>query len=347
MHLRVSIIIPHWNGVAVLKECLASLQQATYNSLEIIVVDNGSDDGSPEWVKEHHPEVHLVELKRNYGYAGGCNRGVTQAKGDYVLFLNNDTVQEPDWIEPLVEYLDTHDRVAAVQPKLLNYYQRDHFDYAGAAGGLMDVLCFPFARGRLFLAQEVDRGQYDTPRRIFWASGTAILLRKELFLAAGAFDETFFAHMEEVDLCWRLYLMGYQVWCVPQSVVYHKNAVSLPMNSTRKYYLNHRNSMLMLLSNYNLPLALYLFPLRYTLEWVAFVYAVTKGDFRHVQGILMAQGWLLAHPHVISRRRRRMRALRTLKDRFLLRYFYKGSVVWEHYVMRHQTYGAIARKASS
>lgn len=334
----VSIIIPHWNGVEVLSECLQSLQLCSYPSLEIIVVDNASSDGSQAFVRERYPAVRLVENERNYGYAGGCNRGVAVARGEYLLFLNNDTVQDPEWVQYLVTFLEEHPGVAAVQPKILNYFQRGRFDYAGAAGGQLDVLVFPFARGRVFLEQEEDRGQYDEAARIFWSSGTACLVRKEVFIAAGRFDESFFAHMEEIDLCWRFHLMGHEVWAEPRAVVYHRNAVSLPMHAFRKYYLNHRNSLLMLLSNYNLPLTLYLFPFRYALEWVAVFYALYKFDFRHIAGILSAHTWVLFHPGLVWRRRRRVRRVRKLKDQAVLDSFYRGSVVLDHYLWRRRTY---------
>ncbi len=337
----VSVIIPHWNGIEVLSECLESLKQATYPRLEIIVVDNASGDGSQSWLRENHHDITLVENNRNYGYAGGCNRGVAKAKGEYVLFLNNDTVQEPGWIEPLVERVRSAPEIAAVQPKILNFYRRNRFDYAGGCGGHMDILCFPFARGRIFLEQEEDVGQYDDSESIFWASGTACLMRKDLFLKAGGFDETFFAHMEEIDLCWRLQLMGYEIRVEPRSVVYHKNAVSLPMNSTRKFYLNHRNSLLMLCSNYSLPLAFYLFPLRYMLEWIAFGYAFTRLDWKHMLGILRAQVWMLFHPQVIWKKRCRVKKVRCLKDREILPHLYRGSIVLAHYLGGKKTYREI------
>ena len=253
----VSIIIPHWNGIDVLSECIDSLKGSTFDSFEIIVSDNASSDGSQAWIVENHPDVILLENDNNYGYAGGCNRGVNVAKGEFILFLNNDTIQNPNWLDPLIDRMKGDESIAAIQPKILNYYNRKIFDYAGGSGGHLDLFCFPFARGRVFLNQEEDLGQYDNAKRCFWASGTAMIVRKDLFKAAGKFDETFFAHMEEIDLCWRFQAMGYEVWAEPRSVVYHKNAVSLPMHTHRKYYLNHRNSLLMLFGNYSIPVAFY------------------------------------------------------------------------------------------
>ena len=264
MDTLVSIIIPHWNGIDVLSECIDSLNNTKYSNFEIIVVDNASSDDSVKWINNNHPKINIVENDQNYGYAGGCNRGIKTSKGDYIVFLNNDTIHEKNWLSNLVSFMNNHPDCAAVQPKILNYYERDKFDYAGGSGGHMDLLCYPFARGRLFLEQEIDNKQYDDDTQCFWASGTAIMVRKKYFLEVEKFDENFFAHMEEIDLCWKLQLKGYKVYVNPKSVVYHKNAVSLPMTSLKKFMLNHRNSIIMLLSNYKLFTTLYLFPIRYS-----------------------------------------------------------------------------------
>ncbi|MDP7666347.1 MAG: glycosyltransferase family 2 protein, partial [Candidatus Poseidoniia archaeon] len=201
---RVSVIIPHWNGIEILSDCLDSLTKSTYPNIEIVVVDNASTDGSPDWVAENHPDINLVRCSENHGYAGGCNRGAAEAEGEFLLFLNNDTIHEPGWIEPLVESMEVDETVAAVQPKILNYFERNKFDYAGGAGGALDILCFPFVRGRVFFELEEDEGQYDSAAEIFWASGTAFLVRKSVFEDSGGFDESFFAHQEEIDLQWRI-----------------------------------------------------------------------------------------------------------------------------------------------
>ena len=347
MDTLVSIIIPHWNGIDILSECIDSLNNTEYSNFEIIVVDNYSSDESVKWLKANHPKIKIIENDKNYGYAGGCNRGINNSKGDYIVFLNNDTVHKKDWLSNLVTFMNKHPDCAAVQPKILNYYERDKFDYAGGAGGHMDILCYPFARGRLFLEQEIDNNQYDDDAPCFWASGTAIMVRKEFFLEVEKFDENFFAHMEEIDLCWRLQLKGHNIYVNPKSVIYHKNAVSLPMTSIKKFMLNHRNSLMMLLSNYKVLTTLYLFPIRYMLELVAILYALTKLDFRHMFGVIQAHLWILFHIHIIFYKRIKINRLRTIGDYEIMKSMYKGSIIWDHYIRRMKTYRDIFFSTSS
>ena len=333
-NLKVSIIIPHWNGIEVLSECLESLVQTQYSNIEIIVVDNASTDGSSDWIAINFPEVIVVNNNKNYGYAGGCNRGAKVARGDYLVFLNNDTIQDKGWLDPLVDFLNLNPKVAAAQPKILNFFDQEKFDYAGGSGGWLDILGYPFARGRVFLEQERDTGQYNTIRPIFWASGTAFMVRKSDFHLAYGFDETFFAHQEEIDLCWKFKLMGKETWAVPSGLVYHKNAVTLPMFSRQKQYLNHRNSLLMILSNYSLPLTLYIMPIRIALEFVAMVYSLFCLDMNHFLGIIQSLFWVFTHPHIIWKRRRIVKKIRSVNDKQVLQSLYWGSIVFDYYIRR-------------
>ena len=344
-HPTVSIIIPHWNGIETLSECIDSLLKSTFGSYEVIVVDNASSDGSQAWIKESHPHIKLVENDQNYGYAGGCNRGADVASGKFLVFLNNDTIQKSDWLHYLVKLMQKDNTIAAAQPKILNYYQKNMFDYAGGSGGYMDMFCFPYARGRLFLEQEEDQGQYNDAKKCFWASGTAIMVRKELFVEAGKFDEIFFAHMEEIDLCWRLQAMGYNVWVEPRSIVYHKNAVSLPMHTHRKYYLNHRNSLFMLLSNFSFPVAFYVGFIRIMLEFIAVGYAVLKLDWNHMTGILRSLIWVLCHPVTILKKRSKFKKIRIIKDKDMMMKLSRTSVVLAHYLGGKRTYLEIESNA--
>ena len=342
----ISIIIPHWNGIEILSECINSLQKTEFDSFEIIVCDNASTDGSQQWLKENHNHIVLIENQKNYGYAGGCNRGADIAKGEYLVFLNNDTIHDPNWLKSLFDRIKSEDTIAAVQPKILNYFNKDVFDYAGAAGGFMDILCYPFARGRLFFKNERDEGQYDSASSCFWASGTAIMVRRDLFIEAGKFDEIFFAHMEEIDLCWRLHAMGYEIWVEPMSKIFHKNGATLPMDSHLKFYLNHRNSLIMLFSNYSLFNAIYIGTLRIMLEFIAMGYAIFKLNFNHLTGILRSLAWIIFHPITIFRKRMRFKEVRKIKDRIIFTKLYRASIIISYYLKRKKTYSEIVSKAA-
>ena len=340
----VSIVIPHWNNVDVLSECLESILNTDFENFETIVVDNASTDNSVASVRSNYPNVKLIENEKNYGYAGGCNIGAEAAIGNYLIFLNNDTVQEKDWISNLIKTINSDDKIAAVQPKILNYYDRNVFDYAGGAGGHMDIYCFPFARGRIFSFQEDDEGQYNNKEKCFWSSGTCFMVRRELFQKAGGFDEGFFAHMEEIDLCWRLYAMGFEVWVEPDSVVYHKNALTLPMHSHKKYYLNHRNSLLMLLGNYSIKNVFLVGIPRLILEKIACLYSILKLDWRHFTAILRSLFWIIFHPNVIMKKRKSFSKIRTITDKKIMENMMQSSIVIKYYLLKKQAYLDILSK---
>ena len=340
----VSIVIPHWNNVDVLSECLESISNTDFENLETIVVDNASTDNSVASVRSNYPNVKLIENDKNYGYAGGCNLGAEAASGDYLIFLNNDTVQEKDWISNLIKTINSDDKIAAVQPKILNYYNRNVFDYAGGSGGHMDIYCFPFARGRIFSFQENDEGQYNNKEKCFWSSGTCFMVRRELFQKAGGFDKSFFAHMEEIDLCWRLYAMGFEVWVEPDSVVYHKNALTLPMYSHKKYYLNHRNSLLMLLGNYSIKNIFLIGIPRLILEKMACLYSILMLDWRHFTAILRSLFWIIFHPNVIMKKRKSFSKIRTITDKKIMENMMQSSIVIKYYLLKKQAYLDILSK---
>ena len=340
----VSIVIPHWNNVDVLSECLESISNTNFENFETIVVDNSSTDNSVASVRSNYPNVKLIENDKNYGYAGGCNIGAEAASGDFLIFLNNDTVQEKDWISNLIKTINSDDKIAAVQPKILNYYDRNVFDYAGGSGGHMDIYCFPFARGRIFSFQENDEGQYNNKEKCFWSSGTCFMVRRELFQKAGGFDESFFAHMEEIDMCWRLYAMGFEVWVEPDSVVYHKNALTLPMYSHKKYYLNHRNSLLMLLGNYSIKNIFLIGIPRLILEKIACFYSILMLDWRHFTAILRSLFWIIFHPNVIMKKRKSFSKIRTITDKKIMENMMQSSIVIKYYLLKKQAYLDILSK---
>lgn len=314
----VDVIIPHFNGVEILDKCLASLEKATYPNLSVIIVDNGTVDESLKLASEKYKRIKILSAGKNLGYAGGCNFGFRRTRGKYAVFLNNDTEQEPDWLERLVEVAEKDDRIAAVQPKLLSMQARQRgekvFDYAGAAGGMLDALGYPYARGRVFNSVEVDKGQYDTVTEIFWASGAAMMVRRSVVEELGAFDDDFFAHMEEIDLCWRMKLAGYRVVSVPDAVVYHYGGATLAAGNPRKIYLNHRNNLMMIVKNASLGRLLWLLPVRIILELASLLYyRFYAGDY--VRYAWRALWWNVQNFTKTLAKRRHIQAMRRQADK--------------------------------
>lgn len=340
----VSVVIPHFNGAEILDRCLTALQASSYPALEVLLVDNASHDGSAVAAAERFASarLRLIRLPENRGFAGGCNAGVREARGRYIVLLNNDAVVSPRWLEPLVALAEQDERVAAVQPKVRSLDRPTHFDYAAAAGGLIDVLGFPFARGRMFYTCEADHGQYDAVREVFWASGTCCLLRRDAWQLVGGLDESFFAHMEEIDLNWRLHLAGLHVLFCPEAVVQHNAGTTLPPEHPRKIFLNHRNGLVMVLKNYAWPTLLWVMPARLGLELVAAVYFLFRGDLHQTRGILKAL-WTVGTQQRAEIRagRRRAQAVRQMPDAQIMAHMYRGSVVWAYFVRGRKTCGAL------
>ena len=231
--IHTAVVILNWNGRKHLEQFLPSVIQHTPQQVDIVVADNGSTDDSVEFLRREYPNVKLVLLDRNYGFADGYNRALKQVDAECFVLLNSDIEVTEGWLEPLVATLQNNSQVAAVAPKLLSYVERQRFEYAGAAGGFIDYLGYPFCRGRILSTIEQDEGQYDTPCEVFWASGAAFCCKADVFRALGGFDADFFAHMEEIDLCWRMQLQGYKVMVAPRSVVYHLGGGTLPNESPR------------------------------------------------------------------------------------------------------------------
>jgi len=326
-NIEISIIIPHFNGKEILTNCLNSLFNNSFDKYEIIVVDNGSTDGSQNLIKNDFPYIKLIENEKNEGYAGGCNSGIPHSKGKYILFLNNDVEVADNFVEELFNAMDTDEKIGLVQPKLLSMQKKTHFDYSGGAGGEIDVFGFPFARGRVFIDLEKDESQYDElTNEIFWASGTAVLIRKSLMEKIGTFDEDFFAHMEEIDLNWRAQLAGYKSVVTLKTHLYHYSGYTLPAENPRKMYLNHRNNLIMILKNYSFFTLLWVFPIRLILEFVAFAYAVVSGNKNWAIGVLKGVGFIVTHFGKIWKKHLQIQKLRIVSDTKIMNNMYKGSV---------------------
>lgn len=287
---RTAIVILNWNGVEMLRKFLPSVVRwSESDDTSVYVADNGSTDQSVAVIGSQFPSVKVIRLNDNYGFAEGYNRALAQIEAEYVVLLNSDVEVTAAWLNPMVEYMDEHQEVAACQPKILSYYHKEKFEYAGAAGGFIDKFGYPFCRGRIMSAVEKDNGQYDSIIPIFWATGAALFIRLEEYKKAGGLDPRFFAHMEEIDLCWRLHARGKGVVCVPQSVVYHAGAGTLKKENPRKTFLNFRNNLLMLYKNLpekELPSVM---RARYLLDYLAALSFLMKGQLPNAKAVWMAR----------------------------------------------------------
>ncbi|MBR4995441.1 MAG: glycosyltransferase family 2 protein [Alistipes sp.] len=308
--IHTAVVILNWNGRHHLEKFLPSVLQYTPSQVDIVVADNGSTDDSVAFLRDNFQRVRVIELDKNYGFAAGYNKALQQVDAECFVLLNSDVEVTEGWIEPLVATLTNDSRVAAVAPKLLSFEQRDKFEYAGAAGGFIDYLGYPFCRGRVLSTIETDNGQYDTPREVFWASGAAFCCRADLFRVLGGFDDDFFAHMEEIDLCWRMQLQGYKIMSEPRSVVYHLGGGTLPNESPRKLYLNYRNNLAMLFKCAPMSQRMVVAVLRPLADLLSAVLYVVKGQFPLAKATVKAYLDFFAWHKPLGEKRRQIRASR-------------------------------------
>jgi len=341
--LKVSVIIPHAGGWDILTECLSSLSRSQGVETEVIVVENGSNDLAVDERAEKFPDLQILHYKRKLGFAGACNRGVEAAAGKYVFLLNNDAVVEPNTLNILNRALEDDDSLAVCQPKILSLRNKDRFDYSSACGGEIDIYGFPFARGRVFDTVEDDHGQYDDCREIFWGAGTALMIRRDVYLSAGGLDERFFAHMEEIDLQWRLQLMGYRIAVIPEAVVYHLGAATIRSDSFEKMYLNHRNNLAMIFRNYGAGNLVRYFPIRLLFDLAVIIRSIFRLELKRTWAVIRAGCWFwLSMPYLIRGRVSTQR-LRRVTDRTLLRKIYPRSVVWQYFIRKRRTYKELVK----
>ena len=336
----VSIIIPHYNGKELLYNCINSIyQNIQIENFEIIVVDNGSTDDSVQNIKQLFSDIVIITNETNVGYSGGCNIGAQNAKGKYLLFLNNDTEHSKEWVEKLVNFLDSHPDAFAVQPKILNIKNKEYFDYAGGAGGFLDHFGFPYVKGRIFNTLEKDTGQYDEPSEIFWSSGAAMMVRGDIFNQLNGFDEVYFAYMEEIDLCWRAQSLGYKIWSVPDTLIYHYGKQTIKQNTIKSHYLNHRNSWILFFKNsFTFDYGLLIIQ-RLLLDWMALIYSIISLDIRRFIAILRAELWLLFSINKIM-------SLRKNNHIVQLDNIYNGSIAIDYFFKRKKYFSQIDDKSS-
>ncbi len=325
--MKVAVVILNWNGRDFLEKFLPSVTEFSAEHAQVIVADNASTDGSVEFLKANFPDVQIIVNAENGGFSKGYNDALRQVETEYYVLLNSDVEVTENWIAPILSMMDADRSIGACQPKILCEHDRTRFEYAGAAGGFMDAYGYPFCRGRLFDVLEEDLGQYDDVREIFWATGACLFVRAELYHSLGGLDEDFFAHMEEIDFCWRLKNAGYKVMFCPDSAVYHVGGGSLPKSSSRKTYLNFRNNLLLLVKNLPASRIGWVLFVRMFLDILAALNFLLKGSRSDAGAVWTAQlHFIRALPNCLRKRRELQQ--KQVKPMF------KGSIVAEHFLRK-------------
>lgn len=339
---KVAVVILNWNGTKYLKQFLPSVMASTWAGLKVVMGDNASTDDSVAFVRENYPSIEIIQNDKNYGFTGGYNRVLAQVDADYYILLNSDVEVVPGWIEPVINLMESDDTIAAAAPKILAYAQKDTFEHAGAAGGFIDAYGYPFCRGRMFYEVEKDLGQYQQSGEVFWASGASLFIKKKYWDLAGGFDEYFFAHMEEIDLCWRLKNMGYKVMYCAQSTVYHVGGGTLTAENPFKTYLNFRNNLLLLKKNLPFWTAFRVIVIRFLMDLLALIRFMMEGKRRdawavsraHQAFVLSLFGIRLAAYGVRVNGQKSIRQTATSNRQQNKKGTYKGSIVWQFFLKK-------------
>jgi GT2 family glycosyltransferase len=327
---EVAVVILNWNGADFLKRFLPPLVECTDPSMaDLWVADNGSTDSSLRLLQEEFPMVKVIPMEKNHGFAGGYNLAISKIEAEFFVLLNSDVEVSPGWLDPMYALMKKDQNMGACMPKILSWDRRDMFEHAGAAGGFLDRFGYPFCQGRIFNSLEKDEGQFDTDRNVFWASGACLMVRSELYRRSGGLDTFFFAHMEEIDLCWRIKNMGYDIKYCHGSKVYHIGGGTLPENDHKKTYLNFRNNIILLYKN--LPrnkLERVLFP-RFILDFISIFQFLFRLELRNMCSVVRAHAFLLFHLPTLRRLRRNNLEI---ADPALHREIYRGSIVYDFFL---------------
>ena len=324
---KVAVVILNWNGRSFLEKFLSSVIKNSCNDAEIIIADNASSDDSILFLTSNYPDIRIISLKDNYGFSKGYNLALQQVKADYYVLLNSDIEVVENWIPPIIELMESDEKIAVCQPKLLSFHEPEKFEYAGAAGGFIDKWGYPFCRGRLFQTMEVDNGQYDNVAEIFWASGACMFVKSDIYHEFGGLDDDFFAHMEEIDFCWRLKNSGYKIMYYPFSKVYHVGGGTLPKSSARKTYLNFRNNIILLYKNLPSRKIIPVFLIRFFLDNIAAFRFLLDSGFADMLAVFKA------HISFYAMLRRNLKKRRKIKHNHVSN-IYNKSIIFDYY-MRH------------
>lgn len=340
--MTTAVVILNWNGEKYLQQFLPVLLEHTaIPGVEIVVADNASTDNSLKVLNKSFPTIRTIVLDKNYGFAGGYNKAFEQIEADYFVLLNSDVEVTLHWLEPLIDYMNQNQDVAACQPKILSYYQRTYFEHAGASGGYIDRFGFPFCRGRIFGVAEEDKGQYDDVAEVFWATGACMVVRSNLFKKVGGLDDEFFAHMEEIDLCWRFKSRGYRIMCIPQSKVYHIGGGTLNSESPHKTYLNFRNNLLMLYKNLPNNLLKPVMTSRLMFDYLAAFQLFITGKPKNAMSVLKARTDFNKMMPYFEEKRKENILYATNVDQSDV---YQESIVYEYYFKGKKTFNSLQIK---
>lgn len=331
MKAKVAVVILNWNNRYFLEKFLPSVYNSNYTNVEFILGDNASTDDSVDFVKDYYPQIRIISNAKNYGFAGGYNEVLQHVEADYFILLNSDVEVSENWIEPVIAMME-RENYAAAQPKILSYHQKQYFEHAGAAGGYLDKYGYPFCRGRIMQVTETDHGQYDDEREIFWATGAALFIKSTVWKELGGFDADFFAHMEEIDLCWRLKKSGYRVGYCPQSIVYHVGGGTLNASNPKKTYLNFRNNLVMLQKNLAASQLFWIIFARFWLDLLALINFVFQGKFKDAWAISKAHQYFFLNFFKNAAKRKKY------STKFNDKGVYKKSIIWNFYVNKIQKF---------
>lgn len=335
----VGVVILNYNGKNFLEKFLPSVLNTSYPNTIIYIADNASTDGSRSWLASVYPNIKCITLSENLGFAGGYNLALKHVDTDYYVLLNSDVEVTPHWIDPIIELMESNEKIGICQPKLLSYAAKDSFEYAGAAGGWIDVLGYPFARGRVFNTVEKDRGQFNTGEPAFWASGAALFIKRKIWEQLGGFDGYLFAHQEEIDLCWRAQLAGYHIYNCMESEVYHVGGGTLQKSNPQKTYLNFRNSLIILAKNLPTGQACAKVFCRLVLDGVFGVKLILGGHFKDVFAVIRAHfgfyKWLFSKKEKNTLPKKKLEELQGVVNQ---------SIVWQYFIKGKKTFSEIVGK---
>ncbi len=332
--MKIAVVILNWNGISYLKRFLPGVVKSCEGIATVVIADNASTDGSLAYLSQNFPSVTVIQNDENYGFAKGYNLALQQIEAEYYILLNNDIEVTPGWIEPVVDLMDHDPSIGACQPKILSQTEKSKFEYAGAAGGFIDHFGYPFCRGRIFQAVETDHGQYNDTREIFWATGACMFVRAKCYHEVEGLDDDFFAHMEEIDFCWRIKHLGYKVMYCGQSVVYHVGGGSLDKSSPRKTYLNMRNNSTMLYKNLPRERLYPVFIIRFFLDLAASLKFLLDGGFGHFKAVSRAQiGFYFSY--------RKNRAKRGKIQHRRVSQIFHGNIVFIHFLKRIKAFSQL------